>query len=84
MKHPDIKIHDWILVGTRKCVVRRIYDSNSQFGVCEVVFNKDKPTTHDVCWNGEEWCFPDRPDFGGYVPKSCYDTRKLLSGLDYY
>lgn len=64
--HPKISPGDWIYVGSTRCVVTNVYASTSLSGVCMVVFNKHKPTTHDVDWNGKEWYFPQRPDFGGY------------------
>ena len=80
MISPDIKVLDWIRVGPHDCVVRVIYRDNSQPEICQVVFNKDKPTTHDVCWNGTDWFFPKRPDFGGYAPDSCPSVRILKKG----
>jgi hypothetical protein len=55
MEHPEIIPSDWIDVAGCACVVMRVYPKNSPFGVCKVVFNKIKPTTHDVDWNGEKW-----------------------------
>ncbi|WP_114193528.1 hypothetical protein [Edaphovirga cremea] len=82
MKHPDVKPSDWIEVGGYDCVVMKTYNANSPFGICKVVFNKTKPTTRDVDWNGDKWFFPERPDFGGYgrnddpyviqLKKGCY------------
>lgn len=65
---PKISELDWITVGTHDCVVRHVYPQHhrSYSGVCEVVFNRAKPTTHDVDWNGTAWFFPERPDYGGY------------------
>lgn len=63
---PKIKPGDWITVGTISCVVSIVYPPNSDSGVCLAVFDKNKPTTHDVDWDGEKWFFPKRPDFGGY------------------
>jgi hypothetical protein len=57
MEHPEIIPSDWIDVAGCACVVMRVYPKNSPFGVCKVVFNKIKPTTHDVDWNGEKWFF---------------------------
>ena len=65
-EHPKIKPGDWITVGATDCVVSVVYPQNSQSGACLAVFNKQKPTTHDVDWDGEKWFFPKRPDFGGY------------------
>ena len=81
MKHPEIKPYDWIRVGNRNCVVMNIYPSNSPFGVCKVVFNPQKPTTHDVDWNGQQWFFPERPDVGGYGRDGCPFVRKLKQGI---
>ena len=80
MELPDIKTLDWIRVGSHDCVVRVLYSDNSQSGTCQVVFNKDKPTTHDVCWNGTDWIFSERPDYGGYASNSCPAVRVLKKG----
>jgi len=45
---PKIKPGDWITVGTISCVVSIVYPPNSDSGVCLAVFDKNKPTTHDV------------------------------------
>jgi len=29
--------------------------------ICKVVFNPQKPTTHDVDWNGQQWFFQSVP-----------------------
>lgn len=63
---PPIALGDWIEVGSTDCVVMNIYKAESSSGVCQVVFNKKKPTTHDVDWDGTKWFFPERPDYGGY------------------
>lgn len=55
MQHPELKPYDWIRVSNRTCVVMNVYPANSSFGVCKVVFNKTKPTTHDVDWDGQNW-----------------------------
>ena len=47
----------------------------------KVVFNPQKPTTHDVDWNGQQWFFPERPDFGGYGRDGCPFVRKLKQGI---
>ena len=71
MEKPALKENDIIFVGNTKCIVRRVYEANSPFGAGEVVFEgKSKPTSHDVDWKDGKWYFPDRPDFGGYVPES--------------
>jgi len=64
--HPPIEPGDWIEVSSASCVVMNVFKPSSPSGVCKVVFNKAKPTTHDVDWDGTEWFFPQRPDFGGY------------------
>ena len=65
-KPPKIHPGKWITVGDNDCVVKTVYKEGSSSGVCLVVFDKDKPTTHDVDWDGGKWFFPNRPDFGGY------------------
>jgi len=67
--HPNIKPGDWIDVAQRECVVSKLYRSDSSSGVCEVVFNPNKPTNCDVDWDGEKWFFPERGDYGGYADK---------------
>jgi hypothetical protein len=66
MEAPKISPDDWITVDGGKCVVCLVYKPNSHSGIGMVVFNKIKPTTHDVEWDGEKWFFPKRSDFGGY------------------
>lgn len=78
-KHPPIRLGSWITVGTRECVVSHLYEENSPFGVCIVVFNKEKPTTHDVDWDGGKWFFPKRSDYGGY-PSSNDKYVQTLKG----
>lgn len=68
-KHPKIVPGDWIDVGQQSCVVSKVYGKDSPSSICEVVFNPDKPTNHDVDWNGEKWFFPNRGDYGGYADK---------------
>jgi len=63
---PSITSGDWITVGQQECVVMKVYPAKGQYGVALVVFNKSKPTTHDIDWDGDQWFFPKRPDFGGY------------------
>jgi len=67
---PKIILGEWVVVGGVDCVISNIYEKDSQFGSCEVVFNADKPTTHDVTWDGQKWVFPNRSDFGGYADKT--------------
>ena len=78
MGHPIINLGDWLRVGNTLCVVMTVYQANSRDGVCEVVFNKSKPTTHNVDWNGKEWVFSVRADFGGYAPDSNQYVQQLL------
>jgi len=77
---PEIKPGDWIVVGKIDCVVTHLYPPNSPFGAGLVVFNKSKPTTHDVSWDGEKWFFPERPDFGGYGRDSDPYVQQLKRG----
>lgn len=70
MEKPDIKTNDIIYIGDTKCIVRKVYEPNSPFGVGQVVFERDKPTTRDFDWKEGNWYFPERPDFGGYVQES--------------
>jgi hypothetical protein len=77
---PNIEAGDWIIVEKQDCVVMRVYPKDSKNGCCLVVFNKKKPTTRDVDWDGEKWFFPDRPDFGGYGRDSDPFVQKLRRG----
>lgn len=52
--HPEIKPGDWINVGQQSCVVSKVYSKEPSMGICEVVFDPDKPTNHDVDWDGEK------------------------------
>lgn len=78
--HPDIGYLSWIEVGSFNCVVKTILPSGSASGVCIVVYNKSKPTTRHVDWDGNKWFFPERPDFGGYAPESDPCVVKLKRG----
>lgn len=78
--HPDLQIMGWIKVGNYDCVVKKILPQDYPGGVCIVVFNKTKPTTHHVGWDGEKWFFPERPDFGGYARESDPCVAKLKRG----
>jgi len=79
-EQPTISPGACIYVGDERCIVTRIYSPDSQNGVCQVVFNKRKPTTHDVDWNGTGWFFPKRPDFGGYARDSDPYVQQLKRG----
>lgn len=76
---PKIKEGDWIVVENCNCVVAHVYEPDSSFGDCEVVFNKKKPTNRDVKWNGEKWMFKDSGDFGGYANRS--QRLKMYIGI---
>lgn len=80
IQHPSIAPKDWIEVSGQRCVVMAVYPDDSPFGVCKVVFNKDRPTTHDVEWDGEQWMFPQRPDYGGNASKDNPFVRQLING----
>lgn len=67
---PHIALFDEIYVGSRRCVVSLVREPGHDFGDCEVVFNPDKPTSHDVVWVTDHWEFPKRGDFGGYASHS--------------
>jgi hypothetical protein len=69
-QHPEVKAGEWLHVGSAACVVTNVYPIGAKNGVCLVVFNKNKPTTHVVDWDGERWFFPERPDYGGYAKES--------------
>ncbi|WFZ22230.1 hypothetical protein NFK58_13020 [Citrobacter portucalensis] len=79
-QHPAVAPKDWIEVSGNSSVVMVVYPENSPFGVCKVVFNKAKPTTHDVEWDGEKWIFPHRPDYGGYARNDNPFVRQLING----
>jgi len=82
IKHPPIKSGSWITVENHDCVVKQIYEDNSEFGICLVVYKKEKPTTHDVDWDGEKWFFPERSDFGGYPAQSDPFVYQLKKGKE--
>ena len=67
---PEIKLEEWISVGSIPAVVSRVKKSSDLFGYDEVVFNPSKPTNHDVEWTGESWQFvKSTGDYGGYADK---------------
>ncbi len=66
---PTVKPGDWITIGQTLAVVAKLRERGSFSGDCEVVFNPQKPTNHDVVWTGENWEFAKRRDFGGYADK---------------
>ena len=77
---PRIAQGEWIEVQGRDCVVRIVYPDLSAFGACQVVFNREKPTTRDVAWDGEKWVFPERPDLGGYGRRGDRFVEQLIRG----
>jgi hypothetical protein len=77
---PTLLEGQWIEVQGRDCVVQIVYDSSSPFGACQWVFNREKPTTHDVAWDGAKWFFPKRPDFGGYGRRGDRFVEQLIRG----
>jgi hypothetical protein len=70
-ERPVVEPGDWISIGNTNCVVADVRQpgSVSISGDIKVVFNPQKPTNHDVEWNGEAWVFCERPDFGGYADR---------------
>jgi hypothetical protein len=80
MKASKIAPGDWITVGTTRCVVSKVYAPDQSSAVCLVVFNKSKPTTHDLDWDGEKWFFPERADFDGYGRISDPYVQQLIRG----
>ena len=66
---PETKPGGWILVGNCHCVVANVRAPGHALGDCEVVFDRSKPTNSDVVWNGDEWRFVERGDYGGYADK---------------
>ena len=68
---PNVNPFDWIKVEGTPCVVAvvRNPDHVKFSGDLEVVFDPKKPTNHDVEWNGQEWVFCKRGDFGGYADR---------------
>lgn len=79
-EHPEVSEGDWIKVGNVDCIVQKLYQPDSPFGVGQVLFNRDKPTTHEVDWDGEKWIFPERGDYGGYARPSDPYVWKLKKG----
>ena len=78
--HPPITEGDWITVERTDCVVTNVFKPGAPSRVCKVVFNKSKPTTHDIDWNGSKWIFPERPDYGGYGRDSDPYVQQLKRG----
>lgn len=79
-KVPDIKQGEWITVGTTSCVIKNVYQEGTSDAVCLVVFDEDKPTTHDVSWDGENWVFSERSDYGGYGRNDDKYVQQLKHG----
>ncbi|SHI92280.1 hypothetical protein SAMN02745165_01144 [Malonomonas rubra DSM 5091] len=61
--HPEIKPADKIIVEGLNCVVSQVYGKFSVIGACEVVVAADSPVCKDVCWDGKQWVFSQRPTF---------------------
>ncbi|HEN3663732.1 TPA: hypothetical protein U5E42_003541 [Yersinia enterocolitica] len=78
--YPKVELGEWITIGMYDCVIRKIYDHSLQSSVGQVVFNKDKPTTHDFEWSGDGWVFSESSDFGGYVHESDRYVQILKQG----
>ncbi|KWV49078.1 hypothetical protein AS156_16565 [Bradyrhizobium macuxiense] len=68
-ERPRINPGDRIKAGKIDCVVAFVHPPYlvAFSGDAEMVFNPSKPTTHDVEWNGREWVFCKRPDYGDYA-----------------
>ena len=67
---PELKLGDWIQVGPHKGLVGLLYPPGGPFGLGVFIYDAQKPTSHDFDWNGTEFYFPERPDFGGYADKN--------------
>lgn len=61
--HPKIELKGWINVEGSDCLITQIYRGYSLSGACEVVTNPEKPINKDVCWDGQNWVFSDKPTF---------------------
>lgn len=77
---PRVKPGDWIVIAGSDCVVSKVYPPDSPFGVCLAVCNKTNPATRDVGWNGNEWFFPERGDYGGHPRISDPHFQQLKRG----
>lgn len=77
---PQVQPGDWITVQGHRCVVQRVFQAGAPSGLFQVVFDKAKPTTRRVDWDGEKWFFPPSPDFGGYGRDSDPYVRQLKRG----
>jgi len=61
--HPEIYSQDSILVEGQHCVISQVHGDYSVMGACEVVTNPADPVCRDVCWDGQQWVFSQRPSF---------------------
>lgn len=61
--HPKIEPKGWVTVEGSECVVTQIYSEYCLLGACEVVANPNEPINRDVCWDGQQWVFSERPCF---------------------
>lgn len=82
-KHPNIQVGDWITVGSHDCVVSKVFTEELVGGVCMVVFDPRKPTTHIVEWDGDKWVFQKSPDFGGYARDGDPCVQQLKRGRNW-
>jgi hypothetical protein len=78
MDKPPVKSGKWIEVGGNQCVVTDVYEEGPSLGTGMAVFNPREPTIHDFGWNGEQWVFSERPDFGGYAIENDPYLRQLM------
>ncbi|WP_303723054.1 hypothetical protein [Malonomonas rubra] len=61
--HPKIELKGWINVEGSDCLITQVYRGYSFSGACEVVTNPKQPINKDVCWDGSNWVFSDKPTF---------------------
>jgi hypothetical protein len=83
MNPPQLRIGDWITINRMDCVIAALREPGDPFGLGEVVFDPEKPTSHDFDWDGEKFILPPRPDFGGYAdgnPRYRAAVEKLKRG----
>lgn len=79
MLKPKINPMDWITVGIHNCVVMKVYLDDVKEDAL-VVFNNDKPTTHNIEWTGSSCEFSKSTDNGGYPLETSPFVQKLKRG----
>ncbi len=79
----QVKLKDWISVGTRKAVVSRIYEDSTN--KIEIVYldDRDRAINEDAFFKDGKWYFAEAGPNGGYadnIPRLAEYVRKLKAG----